>query len=85
MSGDENNQLPVLRRLLGERVETAQREFDRIHAMSGVRTWDYWLNETRDQPVVVAAPVPEPATQAVLSTETTVDQVPGQMIVFYLI
>ena len=58
-----------------------QREFDRIHAMRGVRTWDYWFNET----LVVAAPVPEPATQAVLSTETTVDQVPGQMIVFYLI
>ena len=80
MSVDENKQLPVMRRLLGERAETAQREADRIHAMRGVRTWDYWFNETRDQPVVVAAPVPEPATQAVLSTETTADQVPGQKI-----
>ena len=75
MSGDEIKQLPVLRRLLGERAETAQREADRIHAMRGVRTWDYWFNETRDQP-----PVPEPATRAVLSTQTAVDQVPGQMI-----
>ena len=72
MSGDENKQLPVLHRLLGERVQTAQHEFDRIHAMRGVRTWDYWFNETRDQP-----PVLEPATQAVLSTQTAVDQVPG--------
>ena len=72
MSGDENKQVPVLHRLLGERAETAQRERDRVHAMRGVRAWDYWFNET--------APVPEPETQAVLPNETTVDQVPGQMI-----